>query len=276
MALYDYTRLQLRHDVAEALDDLITGTVASPASGSFICTETDWQRPDDFFNDFLEMYCYDGVGEGTSGKPTDFDGTTCTLTFKPVATLTAGDLVEMHERFNVARYNRVINLAIEMVALEALQNKVDTSITLVADTYQYNLPTDFVYINQIYLESSTSGLYDGQPLSRDYWRIVHGTTNKLEFVNYSPTADRHLRIHGLASPSILDTDAEECPVNPVFIVNQAASMLHQALMRGYTTSSRDTEWHEGQFKLRQAMADNVRNSPGFKVSTMFAVPVVEV
>jgi hypothetical protein len=133
------------------------------------------------------------------------------------------------------------------------------------------LPTDFAYINEIYLESSTSGLYDGQPISRVYWRIVNGSTNKLEFVNYTPTADRHLRIHGLSSPSILDTDAEECPVNPVFIVNQAASMLHQSLIR---SPQNDTEYHQTQFERCQAMADKVRKS--MKVSLMTAVPVVEV
>ncbi len=273
MAIFSETRIELRHLVARLCNDLITGTVTSPASGSFVCAETDWEKPDDFFNDWIEMFCYDGTGIGTSGNPTDWENSGHTLTFLPAATLTAGDLVEMHQRFTVNTYNDFINLAIEMVAKEALLNKVDTSTTLATDTYQYNLSTQFLHIYRVEMESSTSGVYDKEkPIDRRYWRVIKGTTLQIEFVKalWTPTADRALRITGLASPSKLDTDTEECPVNPTFISYQAAALLHQSRIRG---ADMDSEWHSQQMGLNQAMADKVRDT--MKVGLSGARPVVE-
>ena len=131
MAIYDTTRWELRHQIARLFfDDLITGTVASAASGNFVCDETDWEKADDYFNDWIEVFDYNGTGVGTSGNPTDWDNTTHTLTFLPAATLTNGDLVELHRRFTVNAYNDAINLAIESMAKEALVNKVDETVVL--------------------------------------------------------------------------------------------------------------------------------------------------
>jgi len=242
------------------MNDIITGVVSSPASGTFVCALTEWEKPDDYFNDWIEVYCYNGVGITTSGNPTDWDNTSHTLTFKPAATLTAGDLVEMHEKFTVALYNTYINLAIEMVAKEALVDKTDTTIELVDGTYQYTLPAQFLYIYTIELESSTADLYDEQkPISAEKWRIINGATTKLEFIKnlYTPTDERKIRIRGLASPSVLDTDSEECPINPAYIVQQAAALMHQSRVRG---SGVDSEMHETQMKLSQAMADRIRTT----------------
>jgi hypothetical protein len=273
LAIYNYTRQELRHLTATLCDDLITGVVASPASGTFVCTSTDWVKPDDYFNTWIEMFCYDGTGVGTSGNPSDWDKDTYTLTFLPAATLTAGDLVEMHRRFTVSTYNHFINLAIEIVAKEALVDYVDTSLTLAASTYQYDLPTSLMYIYSIEMESSTADLYDAsKPIDRSKWRIIPSSTTKLEFVKalWSPTVDRALRITGLASPSILDTDSEECPLNPTFISYQAAALLHQSRIRG---SDVDSEYHSGQMTLCQQMADRVRTT--MQTSTVGALPVVE-
>lgn len=273
MALYSYTRIQLRHFIARLCNDLVLGVVSSPGSGTFGCALTDWEKPIDFFNDYIEVFCYQGTGVGTSGKPTDWDNTTHTLTFKPAATLTAGDLVEMHERFTVATYNDFINIAIEMVAKEALLVKVDTTIALVAATYSYTLPTQFLYINRVELESATAGVYDEEhPIDPKYWRVIKAATIKIEFVKslWRPTAGRKIRITGLASPSILDTDTEECPLNPAWVAYQAAALLHQSRIRG---EGLDTEMHSAQMTLNQTMANTVRTT--MRVSLSGAKPVVE-
>lgn len=258
MAIFNYTRRQLRHLVARLCNDLLTGTVSSPGSGTFVCALTGWEKPDDFFNDYLEMFCYSGTGVGTSGNPTLWVNSTHTLTFAPAATLTAGDLVEMHERFSVNTYNDFINLAIEMVAKEALVNKVDTTVELVADTYQYTLPTQFLYVHRVEMESVTANVYNTEsPIDPRYWRVVKAATTKIEFVKdrWTPTAERNIRISGLASPSILDTDGEECPLNPAYVSYQAAALLHQSRIRG---SDVDSEMHSTQMTLCQTMADKVR------------------
>lgn len=279
MAIFSNQRYELRHMVSRMCGDLILGVVSSPASGTFVCATRDWVKPDDYFNEWIEMFCYSGTGIGTSGNPYDWDGTgggTYTLTFKPAATLTAGDLVEMHQRFTVDEYNQAINLAIEMVASRALLNKVDESVELDTNTYQYEISTQFLYIHKIEMESSTSGVYPTyKPIDPKYWRVLRASTIELEFVKdyWSPTDGRHLRITGLASPSKLDTDTEACPVNPVYVVHQAAALLHQSRIR---SSGVDSEWHSEQMKLCQAMADKVKDEdPTFNVSIGGAIPVVE-
>ncbi len=253
------------------MNDLIVGTVSSPSSGTFVCALRDWEKPDDYFNDWIEVFCYSGTGVGTSGNPTDWDNTLHTLTFKPAATLTANDLVEMHESFSVATYNDNINMAIEMVAKEALVDKTDTTIELVDGTYQYTLPTQFLYIYSIELESSTADLYDEQKaINPEFWRIINGTTTKLEFIKnlYTVTDGRNIRIRGLASPSILDTDSEESPINPTFIVQQSAALMHQSRIR---SSGVDSEWHDKQMGLCQAMADRIRATMQVSIGGAFPV-----
>ena len=195
------------------------------------------------------------------------------MTFAPVATLTANDSVEMHERFNVATYNDFINMAIEMVAKEALVYKVDTSIELDTDTYQYTLSTQFLYIHKIEMESSTADVYNTQKsIDPRYWRVINSSTIKLEFIKdvWSPTDGRNIRITGFASPSTLDTDTEECPINPTWVAYQAAALLHQSRIRG---QDNDSEWHSQQMTICQAMADKLR--PSMRVSLGGAIPVVE-
>jgi len=276
LAIFDYTRIELRHLTARLCNDLITGTVTSPASGTFVCAETDWEKPEDYFNHWIEVFDYSGTGVGTSGNPTDWSNITPdfthTLTFKPAATLTAGDLVEMHERFTVNTYNDFINLAIEMVAKEALVDTVDETIELATDTWQYDLPTTFLYIHRIDMQDA-DGDYDTlKPIDPRYWRVVKTSTLTLEFIKgiWSPTDGRVIRIKGLASPSILDTDTEECPVNPSYVSYQAAALLHQSRIRAGDV---DSEYHSQQMTLCQAMADKVR--PTMRVSIGGGIPVVE-
>jgi len=113
-----------------------------------------------------------------------------------------------------------------------------------------------------------------KPIDPRYWRVVKKATIVVEFVKelWSPTDGRNLRITGLASPSKLNTDTEQSPVNPAFIVNQAAALLHQSRIRG----SQDTEFHAEQMRLCQAMADKIRSeSPSLNVGLGGARPVVE-
>ena len=137
---------------------MITGTVTSPASGTFVCAEAEWEKADDEFNHYREVFVYEGTNSGTSVNPTDWDNSTHTLTFLPASTFDVTDKVELHERYSVAEYNEMINLAIEMVAKEALIHKVDTSTVLVEDTYKYELSNQFMWVTSVELESSTAGV----------------------------------------------------------------------------------------------------------------------
>jgi len=254
MAIYSNSRLELRHLLANLMHDHIVGVVASPASGTFVCATTHWDKPDDHFNDYLEVFDYSGTGIGTSGNPTNWVQSTHTLTFSPVATLTAGDLVEIHQRFTVEEYNNAINHAIDLVANEALLDRVNETITLVTGTYQYNIPTQFLYIDELRVSDDNGDFTQQTPLdNKTEWRPVKATQAVIEFIkgNYNPVTGRKLRITGSASPGRLETDAEECPIDPEYVIQSAKSFLHQSRIRGNT---KDPEDHQGQMQLARVLA----------------------
>ncbi len=340
----------LRHLTSRLCNDLITGTVTSPTSGTFVCAETDWVKANDYFNKYIEVFCYAGHDDtvGTSGNPTNWDGTgggTYTLTFLPATTLTASDSVEMHHTYTVDEFNDYINLAIDMVAKETLLHKIDETITLKTNVYKYDFSTQFLWIQDIRMEDVGRGVseLDGDisagatsldvtagegalfpstgtfpikinseyisctsrstdtltvvgaqrgstaaahssgaivtllgsypndaPIDPRYWRVVQKSTMVVEFVKnlWSPTNDRNIRLTGLASPSQLDTDTEESPLNPAYITYQAAALLHQSRIRGDDV---DSEFHRAQMTLCQAMADKTRGTMGVSVGGAKAV-----
>jgi len=273
----------LRHYTARKLNDLLLGTVASATSGAFVCALAGWEVPDDHFNKWVQVYCYSGIGAGTSGNPTDWVNSTHTLTFLPAATLTAADLVEMHQQYTTTQYKDAINLAIEQVAADILIPDVDTSTTLAASTWQYTIPTDVVAIHRLDMESGTSGMYrsikqyddkDELGINPRYWRILSGATPTIEFdydlFNSYLTADRTLRIMGFASQATLSAESDTCQIPPNIIANLAAAEIHSWYIKGRDV---DTDWHEGQYKLRKAEAEveKLRSSTSLPQGTRWVI-----
>ncbi len=54
---------------------------------------------------------------------------------------------------------------------------------------------------------------------------------------------------------MLDTDTEACPINPAYVVQQAAALLHQSRIRGNDV---DSEYHRGQMIICQGLANDAR------------------
>ena len=236
MAIHKRTRSEIRHEVARLAegDGFILGTVTggdatqAPGGGYFSCNSVGWQHDADYFNDWKEVFCYEGNSGsiGESANPTDWDESIWQLTFIPSHTWVASDSVEMHQIFTVDEYNKAINRAIDSVAKEALELKVDESITLASATYEYDLSTEFMYIHRVEMESSTSDTFDVvTPWS--YWRILPETAPRIQFDidNWAPTVDRKLRITGMASPARLTSDTQQCSINPTFLAYKAAADL---------------------------------------------------
>jgi len=255
MAIFNDARWELRHKLSQRMNnDAILGVVASPGSGSFVCATTHWEKADDYFNEWVEVYCYSGTGVGTSAKPTDWDNATHTLTSLPAATLTDGDLVEIHQTYTVEELNSAINEAIDRVALAALQDRVDESLTMTAGTYLYALPTHLVSVIDLYMSDTNGAWLDEDPIDPRYYRWVKRTSGiMIEFIGdlYAPVTGTTLRIVGQASPSKLDTDTEETPIDPEYIIQRAKSILHQSRVRG---NNEESKWHANQEGIAAAKA----------------------
>jgi len=246
------------------------------ATTGFQCSAFD-QYENDFFNDWW-IRVYSGTHKNTSRTVTDFVKTNGVITFSPavVASIDATDLFELHRDFSPEEINAAINMAIMMVETEALANRVDETLEIVADTYRYNLPGGFYTVDSIYQESSTADTYhpadkfDGRSwqilgavtetllVDGVEWQIsVDGSTKTIWFDKNlaTLTGGRGLRVEGQAKASQLTLDADTTDIHPAYLVQQAVALLHLSRI---TDTSGVSEKHTLQMKLSQAMADRER------------------
>ena len=273
MAIYSETRDELVERICKLLlNDWLEGT----ATGGSTTTVVDTSRleDDDYFNSKnSEVYIRTGVYAGSNRKITDFvGGSTNTITFAPAVgdAIIATDTYSIHTEFKRDEVVEAINLAIDMVAEEAMVWVIDeTTVTLVANTFEYNLPTSLMFLHRVTMADSDGYFYDA-PIPPDQYKIIHGSTPKIHFIQMPPdqqfdghyygelwaktdlTADRALRLEGLGSPDTLSTDTSTCPISPAYVCFQAAAILHMSRTR---STEQDPDDHRIQGQICQARAD---------------------
>lgn len=253
------------------LKDWVEGTVTGTPASSYINDTTNRFEADDHFND-MELYMRTGgSAAGDSRIIKDFVKTGAKIEVKSnfSATPTAADTYAILDDYRWAELKAAINQAIEMVAEEALVWVEDeTSVTLAASTYEYDIPTTFLYITRITMADSDGNFYDA-PIPANQYKVIHTPTAQLHFIrkydsyqhdanfyygdfwaNSQFTAGRKLRIEGLGAPAALSTDASYCSINPEYVCRQAAALLHSSRIQ-----SNDPDWHSKQFEINQARAD---------------------
>ena len=79
----------------------------------------------------------------------------------------------------------------------------DESLETAGSTFEYNIPTNFLYIHEIWLESSVANQYDERIL-RNQWRLLLvGTTPTLVFDSslFTIVATRNLKLVGHQRPT---------------------------------------------------------------------------
>jgi len=267
MAVFSTYRYALRHRIMRLLNDGFLGTVSSPGSGTLVCeASAEWDRPDDFFNNFVEVYVYSGTNSGVSANPTDWTYSSHTLTFSPASTLSTDDLIEIHEKFYVSQYNESIDAAIEGVTGICLQKSVDTSITMAADTYEYDVPSGMIYVYRIdQEEEADSDVFNDQfPIDARDWDILQGSPAKIRFIKnlFEPPDGYDLRVWGLTRSTKLISDTDICSINPNYIAYEAASLLHSSLIQG-TGATYDEHGHASLAAYWHKRALEVMGSAGF-------------
>jgi hypothetical protein len=288
MAIFSYTLDELVEKCCKLLlHDWIEGT----ATGGNSVTLVDTSRPED--NDYFNsrnsyIYIRSGTYAGAYRRITDYDSTTWTITFTPAVggNIVSGVTYSIHTDFTRDEVVEAINTAIDMVAEEAMVWVIDEStITLVADTYEYSLPTSLMYLHRVTMADADGYFYDA-PIPPDQYKIIYGSTPKIHFIqmpadmqfdehyygelwaNSDFTAGRVLRLEGLGSPATLSTDSSTCPLSPAYVIYQAAALLHESRIARPET---DPDEHRVQSQLCQARADlerakvvNIQLPPGSK------------
>tara|TARA_Y100000310_G_scaffold330365_1_gene401872 strand:+ start:442 stop:1221 length:780 start_codon:yes stop_codon:yes gene_type:complete len=212
----------------------------------------------DYFNNWWGRF-YAGTHKDITFSVTDFVKTSGVVTFAPAVTgnVDATDLFELiPPDFSPDELKQAINLAITMVENEALVDKVDESVGLVASTFEYAVPSGFVYIDDIFQESGTADRYR---VSKDHidvrhWAILRDVSPKLWFdANLvTLTAGRNLRIIGQGSPGQLTLDADSTEVSLAYLINQAKANLH------FSRADSLDDTHHRKMVLAQTIADRER------------------
>lgn len=104
----------------------------------------------------------------------------------------------------------------------------DTSVSLVTDTYEYDISgigMDLIYCVTM---ADSEGNYDvGSIIGRHLWWVVHGTTPYLKFNEglWTPTNGRTIRIEGQKFQDVVSADTDTIYMYAPFVVRMAAATL---------------------------------------------------
>jgi len=267
MALHDYTLDNLVKMTCKLLlHDWTEGQLTEDGTTSTV-VDTSRQEEDDYWNARGSyIYIRSGTYKTHWAKVTDFAvaASKGTITFAPVAggAIVSGVTYSLHTDFPRDEVVDAINLAIDRVAEEALFWKIDeTSVTLAAGTYEYDLPTDLMFLHRVTMADSDGHFY-GSPIDPSQYVIVFGSTPKIKFMTFPKDRQfegheygslwgdvglvdgRLLRLEGLGSPDVLSSDSSTCPIDPNYIIHQAAATLFLSRSRG-SESDPDDNWKKG-------------------------------
>ncbi len=153
------TRQQIRQAVGGYLGCLTLGTATSTVDNASLLDTLNLNGGDDEFNG-RQTRIYDASGsivDGETSRVSDFAGSTSDATMSPVfsASITTGDKYEMWEGFIIENIDRYINDAISEVTGEVLPQDTDTTLCALPNTYEYDLPSDFVFLHTVEYETET-------------------------------------------------------------------------------------------------------------------------
>ncbi|MBT9143126.1 MAG: hypothetical protein DDT29_01525 [Dehalococcoidia bacterium] len=212
-----------------------------------------------YFNDWWIRF-YRGTHRDRSARVMNFVAINGVINFRPnlPTNVDATCLFELHKDFTIEEINDAINLSISMVEDEALQDRVDESLIVIANRHEYVIPSGFLFIDRIFQEGDPANLYppDGM-INSAHWQILRGATPRIWFDNnlVALTTGKRLRIVGQSAQRQLTLDADICQVNATFLVYQAKALLHQSRIRG---EGADFQEHKSQLAMAQSLADRER------------------
>lgn len=181
---------------------------------------------------------------GKESLISDFVNSDGAFVFAPaITTVEVGDGYIVLSEYRWDELVEAINTAIDVAtANRVLIEKIDETIAVQTDTYEYNIPTGFTHIYRISQENDNGDYPD--PIPPSHYKILRGKTiPQIHFYRF-PVAQmysdhwfgglwadadindgQHLRIEGFARQPKLVNEQDLCFINPNFIVWQAAALV---------------------------------------------------
>lgn len=148
---------------------------------------------------------------------TAHNSTTKTSTVSPLITsTTSAQVYEIWDKYRVEDIHDMINQGIKSAAYECLQEKADTSLTSVVETFEYAVPAGFVAIYGV--EFTVTGT-KYTPLPPEYWTLVKGAT---AYIHLTPdgnglTQAYGLRVRGYSLPAALADETTASTIDPDYL-----------------------------------------------------------
>ena len=228
----------VRQLLAQLLGDRLLVGTATGGTGTTLYDLTQLVQPDDDWTGAW-VYIYDGPLKGQERLISDsFQGSRC-IVVSPTWTAgvswtvpTTASKYEIHRAWSVLdAYNPMILMAFRSRRKRTLLAMTDETVVLVASTYEYDIPSGFVAINEVWREDD-DGLFTLEIPLRDLW--VDRGSKHLVFDKAAAVASthivagQHLRIIGQKYDSEPATDAATFSVNTTPIVWLAKAYIHAA------------------------------------------------
>lgn len=231
MALFNNELSVIRQYLSTVVGDLILSTATTPLDTEYY-TDSSLTKAEDYYNQHkYRGYCYYGTAIGQEREVYDWVFANHMILFAPIfsPTIADGDKFELHYIFTEGDYRQAINLAIEASAGKYVIDKIDETITLVADTYEYTLPASMSFVHKVTTEhtADTGKFYDSDEIDIRDWDIISPRTLKLRHGYYSITAGKDLRIEGQGRQDALTSDIDVCYLPLDWVVQKAITFLPQ-------------------------------------------------
>lgn len=244
----------------DALIERILKTIMEPwswyegeADASAVGTLVDATRyeRDDFFQN-KDAWAYirtttDGLAPiGETREISDWvqGGGTATVVPNWTAAPGVGDTYAIIVEYMWSEVVGAINAAIDDARDEGIYlEKIDHSVELAADVYEYTIPAGFTHIYRVTMPNSSGQHLD--PINPMHWSIVRGTDTPRLKLHVFPDSGKHdghyygglwadtgivagrtLRIEGLQTQAQLDNDTDICKISPDYVCHKAAYYLH--------------------------------------------------
>jgi len=178
---------------------------------------------------------------------------------------TVGSTFEVYRYFSSEEVKRAIHRVLRDVSRRFLVPTINTGgITLVADTYEYNVPNaagDLAAVYEVRQEGSTTGTYDVH-VPHEHWRL-EPSNQQISFDDryFNIDATKRLKLYGYQRLDLAPLDQTVVPLDNEYIVNKVVQLLLFRLPWGdldpvarralFTAAKDATEDYERRFHTTQ-------------------------
>ena len=252
MGIYSKALYELIQSIAYSLDDCRVGTCETNSNTTHaICSYL--REGDDHYNGW-DFHVFAGINLGQTREVSDFTNANTTVVVAPAFSnsLAVNSQFELHKMFKWNQYKDAVNRSIEMGKKQYTLEKIDETVDLETDVYEYDIPSGFKYITGVWLEDKTDAntYYDEGWIDPNHYSTIPGQHLKFHDNTFgigTSEANLNLRIMGYCTQSSLSNDADTCEMPPEFIIEQSKALLLDTITG-----------KESQADRAQAKAESIR------------------